>query len=77
MLSIALTETVLWPLVCFVPPEYQMKGQLVESDQAALKLNVTYQVVVYARCLCTAWKHKYVKENTQDLVDASMDIGEK
>ena len=77
MRSIALTETLPWPLVCFVPPEYQMKGQLVESDQAGLKLNCTYQVLVYARCSCTGWKHTYVKENTQVLVDSSMGICEK
>ena len=38
----------MWPLVCFVPPEYQIKGQIVGSDQECLKLNGTYQVLVYA-----------------------------
>ena len=77
MRSVSLTETVLWPLVCFVPPGYQMKGQLVESDQEGLKLNGTYQVLVYARCACIGWKHKNVKKNIKVLVDASMGIGEK
>jgi hypothetical protein len=65
----------MWPLVCFVPPEYQIKGQIVGSDQECLKLNGTYQVLVYAWYSCAEWKHKYVKENTQVLVDASMGIG--
>jgi hypothetical protein len=52
-----------------------MKGKIMESGQEGLKLSGTYQFPVYARCLCTGWKHKYVKENTQVLVDASMDIG--
>jgi hypothetical protein len=61
--------------VRFVPPEYQMKWQLVESDQECLKLNGTYQVLVYAQCSGAGWKHKYVRKNTQILVDASRGIG--
>jgi len=69
------TRCAAWPLASFVPPEYQMKGQIMESGQEGLKLSGTNQFPVYARCSCTGWKHKYVKENTQVLVDASMGIG--